>query len=70
MCLERVKQEDRCFARARKRQQGEMKEEVYHANKQLTMIRRAALRHLLTKEHLQYQLELNYLGESFYAERL
>ncbi|XP_020670480.3 cilia- and flagella-associated protein 141 isoform X1 [Pogona vitticeps] len=70
MCLHLLAQEDRCFERARKRQQAEMKEELHYANKQLMMVRRAALRHLLSTEHLQYQLELNHLGKSFYAERL
>ncbi|XP_062985261.1 cilia- and flagella-associated protein 141 isoform X2 [Elgaria multicarinata webbii] len=70
MCLQLAKQEERCFAKSRKRQQGEMKEELHYANKQLVMIRRAALRHLLSTEHLKYQLELNHLGKSFYAERL
>ncbi|KAH0627147.1 hypothetical protein JD844_002576 [Phrynosoma platyrhinos] len=70
MSLQLSAQEDRCFERARKRQQAEMKEELHYANKQLIMVRRAALRHLLSIEHLQYQLELNHLGKSFYAERL
>uniref|UniRef100_A0A8C5WT58 Uncharacterized protein n=1 Tax=Laticauda laticaudata TaxID=8630 RepID=A0A8C5WT58_LATLA len=33
-------------------------------------LRRAALKHLLSIEHLQYQLEFNHLGMSFYVERL
>uniref|UniRef100_A0A670JRQ6 Uncharacterized protein n=1 Tax=Podarcis muralis TaxID=64176 RepID=A0A670JRQ6_PODMU len=33
-------------------------------------VRRAALRHRLSFEHLQYQLELNHLGKSFFTERL
>ncbi|XP_042327148.1 uncharacterized protein C1orf189 homolog [Sceloporus undulatus] len=70
MSLQLLAQEDRCFEKARKRQQAEMKEELHYANKQLIMVRRAALRHLLSTEHLQYQLELNHLGKSFYAERL
>ncbi|XP_026557981.1 uncharacterized protein C1orf189 homolog [Pseudonaja textilis] len=70
MCLELKSQEDRCFARSRKRHQTEMKEEMHYANKQLMMLRRAALKHLLSIEHLQYQLEFNHLGMSFYAERL
>ncbi|KAK9396602.1 hypothetical protein NXF25_019963 [Crotalus adamanteus] len=91
MCLQLKSQEDRCFARSRKRHQAEMKEEMHYANKQLIMdllespsylkchshefsyhywLRRAALKHLLTTEHLQYQLEFNHLGMSFYAERL
>ncbi|XP_062840034.1 cilia- and flagella-associated protein 141 [Anolis carolinensis] len=70
MNLQLQAQEQRCLERARKRQQAEKKEEVYFADKQLIMIRRAALRHLLSTEHLQYQLELNHLGKSFYAERL
>ncbi|XP_026537727.1 uncharacterized protein C1orf189 homolog [Notechis scutatus] len=70
MCLELKSQEDRCFARSRKRHQTEMKEEMHYANKQLMMLRRAALKNLLSIEHLQYQLEFNHLGMSFYAERL
>ncbi|XP_028607296.1 cilia- and flagella-associated protein 141 [Podarcis muralis] len=70
MALELAKQEDRCLERARKREQAEVKEELYHANKQLKMVRRAALRHRLSFEHLQYQLELNHLGKSFFTERL
>ncbi|XP_053122184.1 cilia- and flagella-associated protein 141 isoform X2 [Hemicordylus capensis] len=70
MCLQREAQEERCFEKSRKRQLAEMKEELHFANKQLIMVRRAALRHLLSFEHLQYQLELNHLGKSFYVERL
>ncbi|XP_025028016.1 uncharacterized protein C1orf189 homolog [Python bivittatus] len=70
MCLQLKSQEDKCFAKSRKRQQAEMKEEMHYANKELMMVRRAALRHLLSTEHLQYQLEFNHLGMSFYAERL
>uniref|UniRef100_A0A8C6VLH1 Uncharacterized protein n=1 Tax=Naja naja TaxID=35670 RepID=A0A8C6VLH1_NAJNA len=35
-----------------------------------SLLRQAALKHLLSTEHLQYQLEFNHLGMSFYAERL
>nr|XP_060637538.1 cilia- and flagella-associated protein 141 [Anolis sagrei ordinatus] len=70
MSLQLQKQEERCFERARKRQLAEKKEELYYADKQLIMVRRAALRQVLSTEHLQYQLELNHLGKSFYAERL
>ncbi|XP_034272373.1 cilia- and flagella-associated protein 141 [Pantherophis guttatus] len=70
MCLQLKSQEDRCFARSGKRHQAEMKEEMHYANKQLMMLRQAALKHLLSTEHLQYQLEFNHLGMSFYAERL
>ncbi|XP_048366319.1 protein CFAP141 [Sphaerodactylus townsendi] len=68
--LELAKMEDISFAKIKQRQQAEIKEELYHADKQLTMVRREALRHLLRTEHLQYQLELNHLGKSFYVERL
>ncbi|XP_054847447.1 cilia- and flagella-associated protein 141 [Eublepharis macularius] len=68
--LQLAKIEDIGFAKMRQRQQAEMKEELYQANKQLMMVRREALRHLLSVEHLQYQLELNHLGKSFYAERM
>ncbi|XP_061443728.1 cilia- and flagella-associated protein 141 [Rhineura floridana] len=70
MCLQLAAQEDRCFEKSRKRQGAEIKEELHYANKQLMTVRRAALHRLLTFEHLQYQLELNHLGKSFYAERL
>uniref|UniRef100_A0ACB8GD89 Uncharacterized protein n=1 Tax=Sphaerodactylus townsendi TaxID=933632 RepID=A0ACB8GD89_9SAUR len=66
--LELAKMEDISFAKIKQRQQAEIKEELYHADKQLTMVRREALRHLLRTEHLQYQLELNHLGKSFSLE--
>ncbi|XP_063160272.1 cilia- and flagella-associated protein 141 [Candoia aspera] len=70
ICLQLKSQENSCFAKNRQRQEAEMKEEMHYANEELMMVRRAALRHLLSTEHLQYQLELNHLGMSFYAERL
>nr|XP_056713409.1 cilia- and flagella-associated protein 141 [Euleptes europaea] len=68
--LQLAKMEDISFAKIKQRQQAEIKEELYQANKQLMTVRREALRHRLSIEHLQYQLELNHLGKSFYTERL
>ncbi|XP_060103747.1 cilia- and flagella-associated protein 141 [Heteronotia binoei] len=68
--LQLAKSDDISFAKIKQRQQAEMKEELYQGNKELMMVRREALRHLLSIERLQYQMELNHLGKSFYVERL
>ncbi|XP_077160802.1 cilia- and flagella-associated protein 141 [Paroedura picta] len=68
--LQLGKMEDISFAKIKQRQQAEIKEELYQGTKQLMLVRREALRHLLSIEHLQYQQELNHLGKSFYVERL
>ncbi|XP_077011807.1 cilia- and flagella-associated protein 141 [Tamandua tetradactyla] len=52
------------------RMQNTMIQELALANKQLLMVRQAALHQLLEKEHQQYQQELNQMGKAFYVERL
>ncbi|XP_073663197.1 cilia- and flagella-associated protein 141 isoform X2 [Tursiops truncatus] len=52
------------------RMQDTMVQELALANKQLLMVRQAALRQLFEKEHQQYQQELNQMGKAFYVERL
>ncbi|KAM5294702.1 cilia- and flagella-associated protein 141 isoform 1-T1 [Glossophaga mutica] len=47
-----------------------MVQELALANKQLLMVRQAALHQLFEKEHQQYQQELNRMGKAFYVERL
>lgn len=50
--------------------QDTMVQELALANKQLLMVRQAALHQLFEKEHQQYQQELNQMGKAFYVERL
>nr|XP_058165735.1 cilia- and flagella-associated protein 141 isoform X1 [Dasypus novemcinctus] len=52
------------------RMQDTMLQELALANKQLLMVRQAALHQLFEKEHQEYQQELNDLGKAFYVERL
>ncbi|ELW47310.1 hypothetical protein TREES_T100021934, partial [Tupaia chinensis] len=52
------------------RMQDAMVRELVLANKQLLMVRQAALNQLFEKEHRQYQQELNQMGKAFYVERL
>uniref|UniRef100_A0A8C5XDC6 Cilia and flagella associated protein 141 n=2 Tax=Microcebus murinus TaxID=30608 RepID=A0A8C5XDC6_MICMU len=52
------------------RMQETMVQELALANKQLLMVRQAALHQLFEKEHQQYQQELNQMGKAFYVERL
>ncbi|KAM6167520.1 cilia- and flagella-associated protein 141 [Erethizon dorsatum] len=52
------------------RMQDTMEQELVLANKQLLMVRQAALHQLFEKEHQQYQQELNQTGKAFYVERL
>ncbi|XP_006861559.1 PREDICTED: uncharacterized protein C1orf189 homolog [Chrysochloris asiatica] len=52
------------------RNQDTMAQELALANKQLLMVRQAALHQLFEKEHQQYQQELNQMGKAFYVERL
>ncbi|KAM9685546.1 cilia- and flagella-associated protein 141 [Trichechus inunguis] len=52
------------------RMQDTMVQELVLANKQLLMVRQAALHQLFEKEHQQYQQELNRMGKAFYVERL
>ncbi|XP_069851654.1 cilia- and flagella-associated protein 141 [Dipodomys merriami] len=47
-----------------------MAQELVLANKQLLLVRQAALHQLFEKEHHQYQRELNQMGKAFYVERL
>ncbi|XP_062049621.1 cilia- and flagella-associated protein 141 [Lepus europaeus] len=48
----------------------EVARELALANKQLLMVRQAALHQLFEKEYQQYQQELNQMGKAFYVERL
>ncbi|XP_048214099.1 protein CFAP141 [Perognathus longimembris pacificus] len=52
------------------RMRNAMAQEIVLANKQLLLVRQAALHQLFEKEHQQYQRELNQLGKAFYVERL
>ncbi|XP_012976077.1 uncharacterized protein C1orf189 homolog [Mesocricetus auratus] len=52
------------------RMQDTMERELALSNKQLLMVRQAALHQLFEKEHQQYQQELNQMGKAFYEERL
>lgn len=52
------------------RMQDAVIQELALANKQLLMVRRAALHQLFEEEHQQYQQELNQMGKAFYEERL
>uniref|UniRef100_A0A8C3SE72 Uncharacterized protein n=1 Tax=Chelydra serpentina TaxID=8475 RepID=A0A8C3SE72_CHESE len=70
ICLEREKQEAQRLVKSCRNLCAGVAEELCFANKALVMVRRAALRSLLHREHLQYQRELNHGGKSFYVERL
>ncbi|XP_067395362.1 cilia- and flagella-associated protein 141 [Emydura macquarii macquarii] len=70
ICLQQDKQEQKSVVKACQRLRASVAEELWVANKELLMVRRAALRYLLHCEHLQHQRELNHGGKSFYAERL
>ncbi|XP_004589022.2 cilia- and flagella-associated protein 141 [Ochotona princeps] len=52
------------------RMQEDMAQELVLANKQLLVVRQAALHQLFEQEHQQYQQELNRMGKAFYVERL
>ncbi|XP_051055179.1 cilia- and flagella-associated protein 141 isoform X1 [Phodopus roborovskii] len=52
------------------RMQDTMEQELALSNKQLLMVRQAALHQLFEKEHQQYQQELSQMGKAFYEERL
>ncbi|XP_075396865.1 cilia- and flagella-associated protein 141 [Tenrec ecaudatus] len=52
------------------RNQDTMVRELALANKQLLMVRQAALYQLFEKEYQQYQQELQQMGKAFYVERL
>ncbi|XP_041600666.1 uncharacterized protein C1orf189 homolog [Vulpes lagopus] len=52
------------------RMQDTMGQELALANKQLLMVRQAALHQLFAKEHRQYKQELSQMGKAFYVERL
>lgn len=47
-----------------------MEQELALSNKQLLLVRQAALHELFEKEYRQYQQELNQMGKAFYEERL
>ncbi|XP_015997322.1 uncharacterized protein C1orf189 homolog [Rousettus aegyptiacus] len=52
------------------RMQDTMVQELALANKQLLVVRQAALHQLFEREHRQYQQELRQMGKAFYVERL
>ncbi|XP_053331094.1 cilia- and flagella-associated protein 141-like [Spea bombifrons] len=52
------------------RQRGQMAQELQMANRQLVMVRRAALQHLLQQEKCRHQEELRRLGKSLQTQRL
>ncbi|KAJ1080986.1 hypothetical protein NDU88_001173 [Pleurodeles waltl] len=62
--------EARVDARVQKRHRTDMKKEVGLVNKELLMVRQAALQNLLQCEYLQYQEELNRMGKTFYVQRI
>lgn len=47
-----------------------MEQELALSNKQLLVVRQAALHELFEKEYQQYQQELSRMGKAFYEERL
>ncbi|XP_028609211.1 uncharacterized protein C1orf189 homolog [Grammomys surdaster] len=47
-----------------------VEKELALSNKQLLVVRQAALHELFEKEYQQYQRELNRMGKAFYEERL
>uniref|UniRef100_V9LIL5 Uncharacterized protein n=1 Tax=Callorhinchus milii TaxID=7868 RepID=V9LIL5_CALMI len=51
-------------------QKQEVQYEVEMSNRELVMIRRAALKLQLEAEYCQYEAELHNLGKTFYKERL
>ncbi|XP_056402421.1 cilia- and flagella-associated protein 141 [Hyla sarda] len=57
-------------ARIQRHHNTQRAQELQMANKELIMVRRAALRCLLEDEHLQYQAELHRMGKAFYVDRL
>ncbi|KAM3909845.1 cilia- and flagella-associated protein 141 [Leptodactylus fuscus] len=57
-------------ARTEKVHNIQKKEEIRMANKELIIVRRAALRCLLEHEYLQYQQELSRMGRAFFVQRL
>ncbi|OBS83302.1 hypothetical protein A6R68_22720 [Neotoma lepida] len=52
------------------RMQDAMEQELALSNKQLLMVRQAALHQLFEKEHQQYQQELSLMGKAFCKESL
>ncbi|XP_068107550.1 cilia- and flagella-associated protein 141 [Hyperolius riggenbachi] len=56
--------------RVQKNHNAQVRQEVQMANKELVLVRRAALHHQLQEECQQYQEELNRLGKTFYVQRL
>ncbi|XP_073422735.1 cilia- and flagella-associated protein 141 [Dendrobates tinctorius] len=57
-------------ARIQKRQNIQKQQEIQMANKELVMLRRAALQGLLENEYLHYRQELNHVGKTLYVQRL
>ncbi|XP_075763687.1 cilia- and flagella-associated protein 141 [Pelodiscus sinensis] len=70
LCVQREKLENRVLVKSCQNLRAGVAEELSFAHQALVMVRRAALRCLLQREHLQHQQELNRQGKSFYAERL
>ncbi|XP_036047159.1 uncharacterized protein C1orf189 homolog [Onychomys torridus] len=52
------------------RMQDAMEQELALSNRQLLVVRQAALHQLFEEEHQQYQQELGRMGKAFYEERL
>ncbi|XP_006895912.1 PREDICTED: uncharacterized protein C1orf189 homolog [Elephantulus edwardii] len=69
-CLWDMTLSQRRYPYALLRIQDTIGQELALANKQLLMVRRAALHQLYEKEYQQYQQELNQMGKAFYVERL
>ncbi|XP_063802849.1 cilia- and flagella-associated protein 141 isoform X1 [Pseudophryne corroboree] len=57
-------------SRIQRRQSALVRQELKMANKELVLVRRAALQRLLQDEHRQYQEELIRLGKTFFGQRL
>ncbi|XP_075047872.1 cilia- and flagella-associated protein 141 [Mixophyes fleayi] len=57
-------------ARIQRHRGAQMRQELRMANKELVLVRRAALQRLLQEEQRQYQEELNRLGRAFYVQKM
>lgn len=69
-CLWQMTLDQRRNLYATLRMQDTMEQELALSNKQLLLVRQAALHELFEKEYQQYQQELNRMGKAFYEERL
>ncbi|XP_055479636.1 cilia- and flagella-associated protein 141 [Psammomys obesus] len=68
-CMWQMTLSERRNTYATLRLQNDVEQELALSNKQLLMVRQAALNQLFEKEHQQYQQELNQMGKAFYEER-